>query len=349
MENLVTTLNFHNSSEPNLAKLVQAAISGETQEYMQQQKEKNLLLQDITISKLFTILEQEQPLFTLSRQILISFTIEKITGTSISDKMQVYRGFLLNWEKILIMFSLFQRIAEIEGLESIKNTASKCIKSNQNMFEDMWGEQFPFGVIRPGLANKTINFNSPLKLQNMFSMQRRLSNKVINGIKKSTALRKRLKKMVLLTEDEIVNSGLNGPIARALNIKPSILSTNNNFPKDSQFYQQYVYANSSSSFTPLEICFTELQLALERLSFLISLLKGHIKENNVREMQGRFTCSFPVNFGVNHLTVELENNQVKYTNFIPFETDNLLGISKLLRKNAEELNPLILLFLNPVI
>ena len=71
--------------------------------------------------------------------------------------------------------------------------------------------------------------------------------------------------------------------------------------------------------------------------------------NSVRETQGQFTYSIPVSLGVNYLTIELEGNQVKYINFIPFELGNLQGITELISRNSKEIHPLLLLFLNPEI
>ncbi len=349
-EKSTTSLKSFKTSQAKHIQLVNAALSSESQEYWQQHNKINLQMQNTSISKVFDILEVKQPLFALSRQIMLSSSIEKITGTFISDKMQIYRGFLLTWEKILILFYLFEKIAKIEGLNGVRNSASQGIISNQDTFEDLWGERFPIAVVRPGLANKTLDYNSPLKIQNMINSQRRLSKKIIKGIRGSSNLRNRLKNIVILSKAEILTTGLTGPIARASNINPPIISlTSNSSQKDFLFYQQYAYASSPSPLALLEICFTELQLAIERLSFLAHYLHGHIEVNSIRETQGHFTCLFPVCFGVNYLTIELEGNQVKYINFIPFELGNLYGITELISKNSKKIHLFLLLFLNPEI
>ena len=345
-----TSLNLFKTSQAKHIQLVNAALSSESQEYWQQHNKINLQMQNASISKVFDILEVNQPLFSLSRQIILSSSIEKITGTFISDKMQIYRGFLLNWEKILILFHLFEKIAKIEGLNGVQNSASQGIISNKDTFEDLWGERFPLAVVRPGLANKTLDYNSPLKIQNMINAQRRLSKKVIKGIRGSSNLKNKLKNIVLLSKAELLNTGLTGPIARASNINPPIFNlASNRSQRNFLFFQQYAYTSSPSPLAFLEICFTELQLALERLSFLVAHLHGKLEMNSVRETQGQFTYSIPVSLGVNYLTIELEGNQVKYINFIPFELGNLQGITELISRNSKEIHPLLLLFLNPEI
>jgi hypothetical protein len=349
-ENSGFKLNLDVNSQAGYLQLVNAVLSYKPEIYWQERNEFNQRMQNTSISKAFEILTKNQPFLAFSHQIMMSASIERITGTFISKKNQLLRGFLLNWEKTLLLFHFFQQIGENEDLINVQNSANRGTTSIRNLFEDIWGESFPCSVIRPGEVNTSFDLETTTRIYNELNYHRRLCKQITKEILDSRSLKNRVKGISFLSRDEILNTGIAGPFARVLNINPKKTGLTTSFDLSSpQFYQQYAYASSFYPFALIEICLTELNLALERLSLLLPKIQGQIKVNDIRESQGQFTCSLPVCFGVNHLSIELDYDLVKYINFIPFEMGNLLGITELIRKNEKDLYPLLFLYLNPEI
>ena len=332
------------------AELVKAAQFGDTKEYWLQQKSIHHKLQNQPYVNVISILETDQPLVALSRQIFLSETIEKLTGQFISEKMVKYRGFLLNWEKVLSIFSILFNISKVFSISKLSSNTYRGFTSVQDTFEDLWGSRFPINVMRPGIALKQLDHTTIPKVMRSINVQRKLAKKVSNSIESSDILKTGLKDMAYLSNSELVKKRLTGPIARASGvISPLIDLPIGKNQKTSYFYTQFAYGKTPSPLRFMEICYRELILALERMVILLPKFQGTLGESTLPENSGQLSTSYPITFGVNHLTIELEGSRTKYVNFIPFEVGNVEGISQLLVKNSETLTSYILSFLNPEI
>lgn len=343
-------LDLYKVTASKYTEVVKATLTGSSKDFWLQQKSLNSQLQNQSYVNVISSLERDQPLVALSRQIFLTEAIEKLTGQFISEKMALYRGFLLNWEKVLLIFNIFVKISSIFSITDLSKTAYQGVTSVQDTFEDLWDSQFPFGVMRPGIALKQLDHTTISKLMRSINGHRRMVKRIIKIIENSVKLKKALNNMNFLSNSEIVSTNLAGPIARASGVISSLIDLPTfRDRKSSLFYSQFAYGKMPSPLKSIEICYSELILALERMVYLLPKFQGSLGKATLPENSGQFSISYPTTFGINHLTIELEGEKAKYVNFIPFEVGNIEGISMLIVKNSDTLTPYLLTFLNPEI
>ncbi|MHA1541598.1 MAG: hypothetical protein ACTSQH_01305 [Candidatus Hodarchaeales archaeon] len=82
---------------------------------------------------------------------------------------------------------------------------------------------------------------------------------------------------------------------------------------------------------------------------LLPKIYGRIPIAEEELKNGSISSSFTKSLGVDHLSIEIEGGITKYLKLVPFETSNLLGLSRLMAMNPPNLYRFILLFLNPEI
>jgi len=350
LETKTTDLNSISVIPSNYENLVKGAISQNYDKFWKQPNERNLKIQNKTLEETYSLLENDHELNALSRQIHLSESLETLTGIFLSEKMRIFRGFLLNLEKVSQFFNLFIRIADIYNIEALLEVSSVGLDTNKHVFEELWGDSFPKEMIRPGLIREGISEKDIQKTLRIVKKQQKLVTTIRKMVKKSKTLKKGLENYSNLTEAEILKSGLTGPLARSVNIVTPLikLSTSLNRFSSSQF-SQFATSQTSNPSGILEICNVELRLALERMMLLLPKIFGKISFSESELKNGSISSSFALSFGINHLTVEIAECSVKYLKFVPFETSNLLGISRLMRINQPSLYQFILLFLNPEI
>ncbi|PWI48192.1 hypothetical protein CEE45_07740 [Candidatus Heimdallarchaeota archaeon B3_Heim] len=343
-------LDLYKVTPSKYTEVVNAALTGSSKDFWLQQKSLNSQLQNQSYMNVISSLEKDQPLAALSRQIFLTEAIEKLTGQFISEKMALYRGFLLNWEKVLLIFNIFVKISRIFSITNLSKTAYQGVTSVQDIFENLWDSQFPFGVMRPGIALKQLDHTTISMFMRSINGQRRMVKRVRKIIENSVTLKKALNSMNFLSNSEIVDTSLAGPIARASGVI-SLLIDLPTFRdrKSSLFYSQFAYGKTPSPLKCIEICYSELILALERMAYLLPKFQGSLGESTLPENSGQYSISYPTTFGINHLTIELEGEKARYINYIPFEAGNIGGISMLVVKNSDTLIPYLLTFLNPEI
>ncbi|MHA2106213.1 MAG: hypothetical protein ACW99R_00710 [Candidatus Hodarchaeales archaeon] len=341
-------LNSYEVTPRKYTELVTATLEGIPRNFFLQQKTLSGQLQNQPYVDVISILEKDQPLAALSRQIFLTEVIEKLTGQFIPKKMVLYRGYLLNWEKVFMIFSFFSNIAQIFSISDLHKTANRGFTSVQDTFENLWGSRFPINVMRPGIALKILDHNSiPIAIRSI-NIQRQVAKKILKIIEKSNTLSKSLHNLKFLSNSELGNTSLAGPIARASGIiNPLIDLPTSKMQKTSLFYSQFAYGKAPSPLRFMEICYRELSLALERMTFLLPKFQGRLKDSTLPENSGQHSASYPITFGVNHLTIELSGDKAKYVNFIPFEYGNIEGISLLITINSDALTPYLLSYLNP--
>ncbi len=333
------------------AEMVKSVFKSDSRDLWNELDSLNNQLQDQNYLNVISALEQEQPLFALSRQIFFAEAIEKLTGQFVSKKMIQYRGFLLNWEKVFAIFRLLVTISNLFSISKLSKTANQGFTSVQNTFEDLWGSQLPIEVMRPGIALKQIDHTSIFNVIKAINIQRKLAKTTMSLIENSKILKNALHTIEFLSNTELTSCGLSGPIARASGvITPIIDLPHSKVQRSSYFFTQFAYGKSPSPLRIMEICSRELILALERMVYLYPKFQGRVKESkSLPENSGQLSASFPTTFGVNHITINLKDENVKYVNFIPFEFGNINGISKIIDMNSVALTPYFLAFLNPVI
>ena len=330
--------------------LVKGAISQNYDKFWNQPNKRNINVQNKAVEETYSILENDQELSALSRQIHLTESLETLSGIFIPEKMRIFRGFLLNLEKVSQFFKLFKRLAEIYNIETLLEASSIGLDTNQHTFTELWRDSFPKEMIRPGCVKEGINEEYIPKIVRILNNQQKLVTTIRKTVRESKILTKSLDNYQNLSRSEILKSGLTGPLARSINIVTPLvnLSTSLNRFSSSQF-SQYVTSQTSNPNSLLEIFNIELRLALERMIQLLPKISGTISLSESELKNGSITSSFAVSSGINHLTVEINESRTKYLKFVPFETSNLLGISKLMAINPPSLYHFILLFLNPEI
>ena len=195
-----------------------------------------------------------------------------------------------------------------------------------------------------------ISEGSISKIRNKLQFQQKLTKNIRKTVKNSKTLKKHLENFSNISEMEILESGLTGPLARSVNVITPLInaSTSINHFSSSQF-SQFASSQASNPFGLLEICNVELTLALERMLNLLPKIYGRIPITEGELKNGSISSSFTKSLGVDHLTIEIEGGITKYLKLVPFETSNLLGLSRLMAMNPPNLYRFILLFLNPEI
>jgi len=330
--------------------LVKGAISQNYDKFWNQPNKRNLTLQNKSLEETYSILDNDQQLINISRQIHLSESLETLSGIFISEKMRMFRGFLLNLEKASLFFYLFKKIANIYNIENLLEASSIGLDTNQHTFAQLMGDSFPREMIRPGLIRGEIRENSIPKTLRILKDQQKLVTTIRKMVRKSKTLNQSLENYSNLSKTEILKSGLTGPFARSVNIVTPLIKLSTSFNRfSSSQYSQFVTSQTSNPNGILEICNVEIKLALERMVQLLPKICGKISLSGSQLKNGSFSSSFAFNLGINHLTVEIEEGRTRYLKFVPFETSNLLGISKLMAINPPSLNRFILLFLNPEI
>lgn len=333
------------------SEIVEAVITGKKTNFQKNSISFNNQMRGLHYVNMISELENDQPLLALSRQIFLSEVLEKLTGQFVPKKMVLYRGYLLNWEKVFVIFKFFTNIAKIFSISNLLKVSKHGFTSVQDSFEGLWGSRYPTSVMRPGIAIKHLEKSSISRIMQGINNQRKIAKKLSKIIERSHILRRELANVNHLSHSEVVDSGLAGPIARAVGvITPMIDMPSAKIQNSSFFYTQFVYGKTGSGLKYLEICYREMILALERMANLLPNFLGRIDEpESLPENSGQFSASYPTSFGVNHLTVAIDDNKIRYINFVPFEFNNIEGIARLIDLNGKENTKFFLGFLNPEI
>ena len=76
--------------------LVKRAISQNYDNFWNKPNKRNINVQNKAVEETYSILENDQELSALSRQIHLTESLETLSGIFIPEKMRIFRGFLLN-------------------------------------------------------------------------------------------------------------------------------------------------------------------------------------------------------------------------------------------------------------
>ncbi|MHA2176482.1 MAG: hypothetical protein ACXABI_16785 [Candidatus Hodarchaeales archaeon] len=343
-------LDSYRVKPPSFDPLVKSILLQNFKDYQRKPDQIQTKFKNEPYSKLITFLEQDQPLTSFSRQILVSETLERITGTVISPDMQKYRGILLSFEKTVIILRFFQRLGTIMNNTKLSSISKNGYETIQSLFEKLWGENPTKNVIRPGSVIKPIDNEEFRLINSKIHLTQKISKRIRKIIEKSKELKDTINEVTFLDELELRKYGINGPIARSYNVIHPDRNPISEIPlNSSHFLTQSVYSVHPDPINIIFIYIFELVLALGRIQFLLPKIKNLSSVNTPRPLNGYFAFTMPVLLGLNHLSLEMEDYRIKYVNFIPFEVNNALGISRLIRKNEIQKTLFILSFLHPEI
>ncbi|MFX0124911.1 MAG: hypothetical protein ACFFAE_14870 [Candidatus Hodarchaeota archaeon] len=315
--------------------------------YLQSKREKQKLMKDIPLSKLFFLLERENSLNAISHQVHLSETIEFIAGMIVSDDIKQYRGLLLNIERASIYFYLFYWLFRFLNNLKTSRLALESYSSFWNFFEFLWELQFPWGLIRPGAISHPISHTQVPEIQKVIIIQQKNAWKIAKFIEKDTAIKDTLKEAKNLSLDIVKKTGITGPMARASGAIPYLINpTSSPTRQSAQSFLKYTYATDNSLLNVLRVSYSELILTLNIIS---QLLKEYsmMSLDTFKSLNGEASSSFSTTLGESHLTVNILDNQVTYFNFIPPQMINITGVIESLSICPLSLQSINLLLFDP--
>ncbi|UCG02254.1 MAG: hypothetical protein JSW11_22015 [Candidatus Heimdallarchaeota archaeon] len=330
-----------------LPDLLSTMTPSDLNSYLQIKRQKQGLMRDIPLSKLFFLFERETTLNVISHQVHLSETIELIAGILVSEDIRQYRGLLLNMERTAIYFYLFYWIFRFLNNFKSSRLALESYSSFWFFFEFLWKLQFPWGLIRPGAIPHPIIHTQIPEIQKSINIQQKHAWKIAKSIEKKTTTKKTLKEVKNLTLDVVKKTGITGPFARASGTTPPSVGSSSFFKrKSAQDFLKYTYATENNLLNVLRVSYTELILSLDQISRLLKEYSIVYQETS-NFLNGEATTSFSTTLGESHLTLNILDNQVTYFNFIPPQMLNITGVVESLSTCPSSLQSVILLFFDP--
>ncbi len=344
------SLKLIDKMDPRGIKTVNEDLLIDFNEILKIKNHKQTIMTNISLSNLFLLLERGDSLTSISRQVVLSEIIELISGSIVSDNIWKYRGLLLNIERAMAYFYLFDKIFQYFGDSNYSHLAYECFLAFQQIFEIAWEIRFPWGFIRPGAMLEPIEIHNIPKIKKILLFQELSASSIAKRIEKSAKLRKQLQEVKILENDEIRKSGITGPINRTLGILPNPIHVSTEIArKSSEYFIQYAYTRKSNLWNLLRVSYAELILALNRISKLLKPFNVEKNDLTKKEIFGDFINTFQTVFGEGYLTVSISHSKVSYFNYIPPQIVNRLGIEQLIEKCPPSIHPLLLLYYQPVI
>jgi len=330
------------------SQLLTTITINDLRKYLHKKRNKQRLKTDIPLSKLFFLLEREQPINAISHQVQLSETIELITGTIVSNDIKQYRGLLLNIERAMIYFCLFYWIFRFFEEHKTAIISFESYSSFQYIFESLWQVRFPFGLIRPASIIQPLILSKIPEIKNIILFQQKNAWLIAKYIERKLKIENTLAEPKILSLDNVKTTGITGPIARASGAIPS-LTTPSSVPtrQSAQLFLKYAYATDNNLLNVLRVGYVELILAINRISQLLKNFPIKSLDTSIKPLNGEATSSFSTVLGESHLTVNISDNMVHYFNFIPPQMSNITGFIKILSSYPISMRPIILLFFDP--
>lgn len=316
--------------------------------YLHNKRDKQRVMKDIPLSKLFFLLERKQPLNAISHQVHLSETIELIRGTIPSDDIRQYRGVLLNIERAMIYFFLFHWTFRFFKDYEAAKTAFKGYSSFHYIFDTLWQLQFPWELIRPTAILQPFPLTRIQEIQKIILFQQKIAWYIAKRIERESTIKKTLENIEILSLNAVKTTGITGPIARASGAIPPLI-TPSSIPsrQSAQHFLKYAYSNDNNLWNALRVSYAELILALNRISHLLQEFTIKSLDTFDKPFNGEATSSFSTVLGESHLTVNISDNEVTYFNFIPSQMSNMTGFIKILSTCQISLRAFVLLFFDP--
>ncbi|MHA2245180.1 MAG: hypothetical protein ACXADY_09435 [Candidatus Hodarchaeales archaeon] len=318
--------------------------------YLRRRRQKQILMTNIPLSKLFFLLERQQPLNTVSNQVHLSETIELIRGTIVSDDIRQYRGLLLNIERAMIYFYLFYWIFRFFENHNAARKSFEGYSSFLHIFESVWQLKFPWGLIRPAAILQSFPLSKIPEIRKIIVFQQKKAWQIAKCIERKTTIKTILKEVKILSLNNVKTTEITGPIARASGAIPSLIVPSSVPTRQSaQQFLKYAYATDNNLLNVLRVGYVELILALNQISQLLQVFPIKSLDTSMKPLNGEATSSFSTILGESHLTVNISDDQVVYFNFIPPQMSNMSGFTKILSTCPTSQKPIALLFFDPEI
>ncbi|MFX1286416.1 MAG: hypothetical protein ACFFB5_22465 [Promethearchaeota archaeon] len=332
------------------SQLLTTMTPSDLTKYLSKRRAREKLRTDMSLSKLFLLLEREHSINSISNQVHLSETIELIGGTLISEDIKHYRGLLLNIERTMIYFYLFYWILRFLREHKIAELSYTCYSSFQHIFESLWQVRYPCGLIRPNSIVLPFNLSKIPEIQKIIFFQQKNAWLIAKYIERKLKIKNTVKGLEILSLDNVKTSGITGPIARASGLVPSLISPTPILTRQSaQIYLKYAYAKDNNVLNVLRVGYVEMILALNRISQLLKDFPSKTLDTLIKPLNGEATSTFSTVLGESHLTVNISDNKVRYFNFIPPQMSNMTGFLKILSTCPITIKPIILLFFDPEI
>ncbi|MFW9778052.1 MAG: hypothetical protein ACFFE8_04295 [Candidatus Heimdallarchaeota archaeon] len=306
------------------------------------------------LSKAFSIFEEMDPAIPVTLQLLLSEAVEQIRGILIPKSVLFHRAFLACFERAKVLYSLFESLFANLNHSQGATFAASGISSIEELTNLLWGGGFQ-ELVRPGMICKPFEIRNISKGVTILSSQIHVANKIAKMIESDPRLVSSLKSIPILSQEDVLQTGLTGPLKRAAGLISSRPKRDPPYPvKSIEFIYQYAL---SSSYNPVlwhayRICYGELYLALNRLVFLLKEYDptmSHPDSNSLRTAEGDATIFLPSPLGHTYLTLGLYEDRVQYLNYISSQIKNWKGFTRILTKFEETNQKLIMPLFNPVV
>ncbi|MHA1974656.1 MAG: hypothetical protein ACTSW1_16770 [Candidatus Hodarchaeales archaeon] len=290
--------------------------------------------------------ERSSPLNSISFQIHLSETIEKMGRIKASKELAQTRGFFLNIERLLTMFYIFHWAGYIFDDNRIIQVTYAAYSQILNIFQSYMNYFFPWSLTRPNYIYRPELDFSPEILQKKLKTLRKLYKRMVDSIESNKNIIK-LEESKIPSENEMKKLNITGPFARAIGILPHETRSTSRTTHSSTKYLQFAFNNEPNLMSIVRTSYSEIYLSLNRSMKLIPSLMT--KENYVTEVnisgEENSTMTYPL--GQAHLTLNLTDNKLNYFNFVPVQKNNLYGFKKLVSHFNHPLSSLIKLFYFP--
>ncbi|MFX1505327.1 MAG: hypothetical protein ACFFDC_04340 [Promethearchaeota archaeon] len=338
---------FVHTTTDIFSNLLSTVTTNDLGKYIRIKRDKQKIMKDIPLSRLFFLLERENLLNAISHQVHLSETIELIAGTIVSDDIRRFRGLLLNIERASIYFYTYYWIFRFLNNFKASRLALESYNSFWYIFELIWEKKYPLGLIRPETILHPITLTKIPEIRKIVIIQQKNAWKIANIIEKKTPLKNTLEEVENLSLNMIKKTGITGPMIRTLGTVTS-QTIPSSFPTrhSAQMFLKYTYTTENNLLNVLRVSYTELILSLNQISHLF---KGYSisPQGTLNSLNGEATTSFTTTLGESHLTLDILDDQVRYFNFISPQMINMTGVVESLSMCPSSLQSIILLLFDP--
>ncbi|MFW9854530.1 MAG: hypothetical protein ACFFFG_05700 [Candidatus Thorarchaeota archaeon] len=300
----------------------------------------------------FSIFEEMDPTVPVTLQLLISEAIEQITGILIPESVLFHRAFLACLERAKVLYSVFELLFTNLNHSHSAAIASNGISSLQDLTNLLWGGGFR-QLVRPGIICKPFDIRNVSKGVTILSSQINVAKKIARMIEFDPRLVNNLKSIPIISQEDVLDTGLTGPVKRAAGLISSKPKRDPLYPNKSiEFIYQYALSSSSDPvlWHAYRVCYGELYLALNRLVFLLKEYDPpllHLDSDHLGTISGDATVFLPSPLGHTYLTLGMSGDRVEYINLVSSQIKNWKGFTRILTKVEETDHKIIMPLFNP--
>ena len=308
-------------------------------EFFQKRRDFFATLIDQSLETAFIKLGREIPLLPITLQLMLSEAVEHIAGISISKDIWRHRGFLACLERAKVLYSVFESLFASLDQAKASVVVSKGVSALNRLMNDLWSGG-SWGLVRPGTIQKPFNPQETGKALQILHFQLLLAKKLGEIVEFNPTIQTTLDNIPTLHREEILWSGMTGPLKRASGLHLNRKRVNTVYPhKSTEYFFQYAYSNLShpSVWQAYRICYVELYLSINRLYFLLNDYSPPARKDDLdlAAVTGETTIHLSTPLGSSYLTLSMNEGQVAYFNYVPAEMKNWRGFSKIFSLSVE--------------